>query len=177
MKVSDFIASELVRLGVTHVFTLCGGFSQHLNDSIAHTPGLIPIYMLHESGAAFAAVNYAAYTGGLGVCIVTSGPGSMNALNAVASAWDDSIPLLVISGEANVQNIENRRKFQLRQGGPQDVEIEQIVRPITKWCTTLRRANILHLLFFEDVISVTMDARRGPVWLAVPLDVQGMEMP
>jgi acetolactate synthase I/II/III large subunit len=176
MKVSDFIASELVRLGVTHIFTLCGGFSQDLNDSIAHTPGLIPVYMLHESGAAFAAVNYAAYTGGLGVCVVTSGPGSTNALTAVASAWDDSIPLLVISGEANMSNIENRHKLQLRQGGPQDVPIVWIANPVTK-ATFISFAPELLKCDFDELIRLATSNRRGPVWLAIPLDVQGMEMP
>jgi acetolactate synthase I/II/III large subunit len=171
MKVSDFIASELVRLGVTHVFTLCGGYSQHINDSIAHTPGLTPVYMLHESGAAFAATMYAQYTGGLGVCVVTSGPGSMNALNAVASAWDDGIPLLVISGEANVLNIEARdNKYQLRQGGNQDVPINKTVAHITKHHGYLDRT------YLDLAVHLALKPRCGPVWIAVPLDVQGMEM-
>jgi acetolactate synthase-1/2/3 large subunit len=176
MKVSDFIAQELVKLGVSYVFTLPGGFSQHLNDSIAHTPGLIPVYMLDESGAAFAACGYAQYTGGLGVCVVTSGPGSTNALTAVASAYQDSIPLLVISGEANATNIENRIKYQLRQGGPQDVPIMDIVKPITKCAVTLCASGRLVRSMFGLAISRALENRRGPVWVAVPLDVQGSVM-
>jgi acetolactate synthase I/II/III large subunit len=174
MKVSDFIATELVRLGVTHVFTLCGGYSQAINDSIAHIPGLTPVYMLHESGAAFAATMYAQYTGGLGVVIVTSGPGSMNALNAVASAWDDGIPLLVISGEANWPNIDMRRDCKLRQGGNQDVNIFSIVCPITKYAAIADNDTIEDNM--TDAIYQSTFPRRGPVWLAVPLDVQGMEI-
>jgi acetolactate synthase I/II/III large subunit len=176
MKVSDFIASELVRLGVTHVFTLCGGYSQAINDSIAHIPGLTPVYMLHESGAAFAATMYAQYTGGLGVCVVTSGPGSMNALNAVASAWDDGIPLLVISGEANVANIQQRRQFDIRQGGNQDVEIQEIIKPIVKMCPILGMTDYTIKEIFAEAIMQALSNRRGPVWIAVPLDVQGMEL-
>jgi acetolactate synthase-1/2/3 large subunit len=174
MKVSDFIANELVGLGVTHVFTLPGGYSQNLNDSIAHTPGLTPVYMLHESGAGFAAVNYAAYSGKLGVAVVTSGPGCTNILTAVASAYQDSVPLLVISGEANVQNVENRRKFQLRQGGPQDVEIEKIARPITKYIDVAENG-IGAKWILSQAVKYALQDRRGPVWVIVPLDVQGME--
>jgi acetolactate synthase-1/2/3 large subunit len=155
---------------------LPGGYSQNLNDSIAHTPGLTPVYMLNESGAGFAAENYAAYSGRLGVAVVTSGPGSTNILTAVASAWQDSIPLLVISGEANVQNIENRRNFKLRQGGPQDVEIGELAHGITKgWWTITDPKEVKENL--TDAIKHATTPRRGPCWLAVPLDVSGMEMP
>jgi acetolactate synthase I/II/III large subunit len=176
MKVCDWIASELVRIGVTHVFTLPGGFSQHLNDSIAHTPGLTPVYMLHESGAAFAAAHWAAYTGKLGVCVVTSGPGSTNALTGIASAYQDSLPVLVISGEANMQNIDWRKKYQLRQGGPQDVPIESMTRLITKGAATLTTSNYLMQSLFRLMVQTAVTDRRGPVWVAVPLDIQGKEL-
>lgn len=175
MKVSDWVAEELVRLGIKHVFTLCGGFSMHLNDSIGHS-SLIPIYMLHESGAAFAANAYAQYTGGLGVCVVTSGPGSTNAITGLASAWDDSLPVLYISGEANLPVIEQRRTLHLRQGGPQDVEIEEIVRPITKLAITIKSPKTI-IDYFGYAVNRALTQRRGPVWIAVPLDVSAMDMP
>ena len=93
-------------------FVLPGGFSMHLNDSLNYSK-LIPVYCPHEVGAAFAACGYAQYTGGLGVCLVTSGPGSTNALTAVASAWQDSIPLLVISG-----GVSRRGGYVLWQSDP-----------------------------------------------------------
>ena len=174
MKVSDWIVSELVRLEVKYVFTLPGGFSSHLNDSIAHS-ALTPVYMLHESGAAFAACGYAQYTGGLAVLCVTSGPGCTNALTGVASAWDDSIPLLVISGEARLPHIEARKNYQLRQGGPQDVDINRIARPIVKYINVAENGEgVKHIL--EHAVRFALEPRRGPAWLIVPLDVQAMEM-
>jgi acetolactate synthase-1/2/3 large subunit len=175
MKVSDFIVQELIRNGVEVVFSLPGGFSQYLNDSF-HYSSIKVIYMLHESGCAFAASAYAQYTGKIGVCVVTSGPGSTNSLTGVVAAWDDSIPLLVISGEAKLQNINNRREFQLRVGGPQDVPIGEIVKPITKWSSTLINAEILHKDFITNIIKCAMTPRRGPVWFAIPLDIQGMQI-
>jgi acetolactate synthase-1/2/3 large subunit len=174
MIVSEYITEELIKLGVKHVFTLAGGFSQYLNDSIGHSK-ITPIYMLHESGASFAAAAYAQYTGGLGVCVITSGPGVTNALTGVASAWDDNLPVLVISGEAKVLNIAQRTNFKLRQGGPQDVDTVAMVRPIVKYIETIfHPANTKQIL--EEAVNACLEGRRGPAWIVIPLDVQGMEI-
>jgi acetolactate synthase I/II/III large subunit len=174
MKVSDLVVQVLLEHDVKFVFTVPGGFSMHLNDSIGHSQ-LTPVYCLHESGAGFSAIGYAAYSGKLGVCIVTSGPGSTNILTAVASAWQDSIPLLVISGDAKTANIEMRQKFQLRQGGQQDVPIMEMVKPITKWATVSDLVSLVQTQI-EGGIQYALTPRRGPVWLSIPLDVQGMEI-
>jgi acetolactate synthase-1/2/3 large subunit len=166
-KLSDAVMDYVASLGITHVFALPGGFSQHLNDSLNFHNTLIPVYCLHEVGAGFAACGYAQYTGGLGVCLVTSGPGSTNALTAVASAWQDSIPLLIISGDAKLNNILMRNNHQLRQGGQQDVDIEKIAGSITKYCKVLRHINQLHA-----AVEYAMKPRRGPAWVSIPLDVQ-----
>lgn len=174
MRVSDYITEELIRLDVKHVFTLVGGFIQYLNDSIGHS-NIIPVYMLHESGASFAASAYAQYTGGLGVCVVTSGPGTTNALTGVASAWDDNLPLLVISGEVYVTNILQRTNFKLRQGGPQDVDTVAMVKPITKYVETIFHPSDTKRIL-EEAVTACLSGRRGPAWIVVPLDVQGMEV-
>lgn len=170
MKLSDWVIQYMYDYGVRHVFTLPGGFSMHLNDSLNHS-AITPIYCMHEVGAAFAASGYAQYTGGLGVCLVTSGPGSTNALTAVASAWQDSIPLLVISGDAKLANILIRNDHQLRQGGQQDVDIESIAGGITKYCKVMRSKAQL-----GAAIEFAMTPRRGPAWVSIPLDVQTEEV-
>lgn len=166
MKTSDWVIQYLIDQGVKYVFTLPGGFSMHLNDSLNHS-ALVPVYCLHEAGAAWAACGYAAYTGQLGVCLVTSGPGSTNALTAVASAWQDSLPLLVISGDAKEANIDIRNKHQLRQGGAQDVDIERIAGSVTKYCKVTR-----HVVMLKAAIEHAMKPRRGPAWVSIPLDIQ-----
>jgi acetolactate synthase I/II/III large subunit len=167
MKVSDYVFEYIADLGVTHVFTLPGGFSMHLNDSLNHSSLLTPVFCLHEAGAAWAATGYAKYKNGLGVCLVTSGPGSTNAITAVASAWQDSVPLLIISGDAKLENIMLRTNHQLRQGGQQDVDIEAIAGSITKYCKVMR-----HVAQLKAAITYAMTPRRGPAWVSIPLDVQ-----
>jgi acetolactate synthase-1/2/3 large subunit len=173
MKVSDQIAQELLRREVKYVFTVPGGFSMHLNDSI-HYSGPTPIYMLHESAAALAAAAWAQFTGRIGVCCLTAGPGCTNAMTGVASAWMDGLPLLVISGDARTGNLEMRDKYKLRQAGPQDVDIYKMVRSQVKYAGTAGNPEhtdwLLNTCFRE-----ALEPRRGPVWMIVPLDVQEME--
>jgi acetolactate synthase-1/2/3 large subunit len=173
LKVSDYVFKFLAEQGVKHVFTLPGGFSMHLNDSLNYSK-ITPVYCLHESGAGFAACGYASYTKGLGVVLVTSGPGSTNVLTAVASAYQDSLPLLILSGEAKVVNIVKRDKHYLRQAGPQDVPIDRIARRITKYINTVICPQYLSATL-ECAIDEALKPRRGPVWLALPLDVQAAE--
>lgn len=175
MKVSDWIVQELVRRGVTHLFTLQGGFSMYLNDSIGHSE-LTPVYMLHESGAAFAAAGYAQYAGRMGVCVITSGLAQTNALSGVASAYSDYLPMFVISGDVNTDNIIKRESEGLRQGGQQDVPITQISREITKNAARVGSSRMLYSLF-DYLWTLALTEPRGPVWLDIPLDVQQEEIP
>jgi acetolactate synthase-1/2/3 large subunit len=171
MRIADFIVEELIRLGVTHIFTLSGGFSQHLNDAVSHS-SLTPVYCLHEAGAGFAACGHAQYTGEMSVVVVTSGPGSTNLLTPVASAFDDSIPLLVISGEAKLDLVELRTKLGLRIGGPQDVDINRIARPIVKYINVVENSRGAKWVL-EEAVRYAMTDRRGPSWVIIPLNTQG----
>jgi acetolactate synthase-1/2/3 large subunit len=173
MRIADYIVEELIRLGVTHVFTLHGGFSMYLNDSVSHS-SLVPVYCLNESGAGFAACGHSQYTGKLGVVIVTSGPGSTNLITPVASAWDDSIPLLVISGEAKLDLVELRTRLGLRIGGPQDVDINRVVRPIVKYVNVVENS-IGARYVLKEAVRYAMTDRRGPAWVILPLDIAGSE--
>jgi len=173
MKVSEYIVEFLFNVGAEHVFTVPGGFSMHLNDSLNYSK-LTPVPCLHESGAGFAANGYSA-AGGLGVCLVTSGPGSTNALTPLVSAWQDSLPVIYISGEANVENIEKRREYHLRQGGVQDVDIFSMTGEVCKYSTIIKTPDTVTEIMDKAMKRMTGD-RRGPVWIAVPLDVQGAEL-
>ena len=99
MKLSDYVMQYIAAQGVRDVFTLPGGGCMHLTDSLGRTPGLNHVCMLHEQAAAIAADAYAQYRGGLGVCLVTTGPGGTNAITGVCASWIDSTPVLVISGQ------------------------------------------------------------------------------
>ena len=100
IKLSDYVIGFLARRRVRHVFLLPGGGCMHLVDSLGRCPRIKPVCCLHEQAAAIAAEAYGQYTNGLGVALVTTGPGATNAITGVAGAWIDSTALLVISGQA-----------------------------------------------------------------------------
>lgn len=174
MKVADWITKALIELGVQRYYCLPGGFSQVLNDSMSHS-SLQPIYCLSEGGAAFAACGEAAYTGKLSVCLVTSGPGSSNAITGCANAWLDSLPVLFISGDAKVPLLNMRDKYNLREAGPQDVPIKYMIEKITKASIVFTYSGIVPVLF-QKAIALALEPRMGPCWLDIPLDVQSMEV-
>lgn len=168
MRVSDYIFQELAKY-VKHVFFLPGGGSMYLCDSLGHTEGITPINCLHEQAAAFAAEAYSQFAG-LGVCVVTSGPGATNAVTGCAAAWCDSRPVLFISGQCKSSD----RSTGQRCKGVQEIDIISIVKPITKFATGVLAHNAKFCL--AEAIEIAQTPRQGPVWLDIPLDVQGKEV-
>jgi acetolactate synthase-1/2/3 large subunit len=174
VKVTEYIVNELIRLGVEYVFTLPGGFSMYLNDAIGHS-ALKPVYMLHESGAAFAAAGYAQYSGKVGVCVVTSGLAQTNALSGVASAYSDHLPMMVISGDVRTEFILKRDREHLRQGGQQDVKIARIAQAVTKGAMVMTDPHSIKN-WFSFYWKLAHEAAPGPVWLDIPIDIQQEEI-
>ena len=99
MKLSDYVFQFLADRGVRHVFMLPGGGAMHLNHSLGCNGTIAYSCMLHEQGAALAAEGWARVSNDLGVALVTSGPGSTNAVTGVLAAWQDSTPCLFLSGQ------------------------------------------------------------------------------
>ena len=171
MRVSDFIVKELEKY-TDHVFTLVGGGSMWLNDSL-YDSKLTPVFMLHEQGAAFAAQAYAHMTNKLGVCMVTSGPGATNAITGCLAAWMDSDPVLFISGNVPTQHSigDSGRRYV----GPQECDIISMVKGITKYSKQLDSVDYVDEIL-ESAIYQATQPRCGPVWLDIPLDIQGAEI-
>ena len=169
MRVADYIMDMLARHGVRHVFFVPGGGAMHLNDALGAHPGLEPICNLHEQASAVAADAYAKITGGLGACLVTTGPGSTNAVTGVAGAWLDSTPVVYVSGQ--VKRADLKRDSGVRILGVQEIGIIDIVRSITKYAVTIEDPNSIRF-HVEKAIHLATTGRRGPVWLDIPLDVQ-----
>ena len=171
MKTSDAIM-DILKRHVDTVFMLPGGGAMHLVDSLGLS-GLRIVPCLHEQGAGYAALGYAMARGGLGACLVTSGPGATNALTPLAAAWMDSVPVIFISGQALTSTLVGGTG--LRTRGVQEVDIIPIVRPITK--DAYRPANGWAVpKALETMIALCVDGRQGPAWLDVPLDVQAEEI-
>lgn len=169
-RVADYIADFIADLGVQHVFLLPGGGAMHLNDSVGKHPDLDVVACHHEQAAAIAAEAYCRINENIGVAMVTTGPGATNAVTAVAGAWIESVPLLVISGQ--VKRADLLRGAPLRQKGVQEVDIVSVVDPITKYAVTVQQPEDIRREL-ERAVFVARDGRAGPVWIDVPLDVQG----
>jgi len=169
IKLSDFLMERVAAAGVRHVFLVPGGATMHLNDSLGRTPGIEFVANLHEHASAVAAEAYGKLTNNLGVAMVTAGPGSTNALTGVATAWVNSSPVLFLSGQVKRADLKGRRT--IRQFGLQEIDIVSMVSPITKYAATiddpLRARSQL-----DQALHAAREGRPGPVWLAVPIDIQ-----
>lgn len=174
IKVSDFIFKHLVeRHGIKHCFLVTGGGAMHLNDSIGHTKGLTYICNHHEQASAIAAEGYYRTSGQLCVTNVTTGPGGTNAITGVLGQYLDSIPGLYISGQIKTSTYKHTYDYlNLRQLGDQETDIVSVVTPITKYAKTVY--DPLDVKYeLDKAIAIAQDGRPGPVWLDIPLDVQG----
>lgn len=169
MKLTDYLAEFFAEKGVRHVFGLTGGAVVHLFDSAARNGKLTPIFTHHEQSAAFAAQMYARVTRNCGLCFVTTGPGVTNALTGLAAAWLDSVPCIYVSGQARLAHTTRGKK--IRQLGTQQLDVIDIVKPVTKYAVMLDdpRSIRFHL---EKAWHIATSGRPGPVWIDLPLDMQ-----
>ena len=170
MKLSDYIMQFIARQGVGHIFYLPGGGAMHLVDSLGKLENIESVCCLHEQAVAIAAQSYAMHTNHLGVGLVTTGPGGTNAITGVCAAWIDSVPCLFISGQVKRSDMMTGKG--LRQLGIQEADIVTLVGSITKYARTITNpASIKYHL--EKALYLAKNGRPGPVWLDIPLDVQG----
>jgi acetolactate synthase-1/2/3 large subunit len=136
----------------------------HLNDSIG-TSGIKFTCTHHEQAAAMAAEGYARITNTPGLLNVTTGPGSINALNGVFGAWTDSIPMLILSGQVKREMcMQTYGITNLRQLGDQEVDIIRMVKGITKYAVWVNEPETIayHL---ERAWYLERNGRPGPCWL------------
>lgn len=169
MKLSDYVFDFIVKEGVKHVFLLPGGGCMHLVDSLGRNKNLSYICNLHEQACAIAADAYSQFTNNLGVALVTTGPGGTNTLTGVAASWLDSIPVLFISGQ--VKKADMIGSSGVRQMGFQEINIADLVRPITKYAVTVTEPGRIRY-HLEKAVFLAKNGRPGPVWIDIPLDVQ-----
>lgn len=175
IKLSNWVANFLADRGITECFMLTGGGAMHLNHSIGTDPRIKTIFCHHEQALAMAAEAYYRLTNRLAVVNVTSGPGGTNAITGVYGGYVDSIGMLVISGQVKIETTVRATGLPLRQMGDQELDIEELVRPITKYVhmVTDPRSIRYHL---EKALYLATSGRPGPVWLDIPLDVQAAKI-
>ncbi len=141
----------------------------HLDDSLGRCKDLEYTCFLHEQALAIAAEAYGQFTNFPGVGLVTSGPGSTNAITGVAAAYIDSTPCVFISGQAKRSDLKGNSG--VRQMGSQEVDIVSMVSCVTKYAVTILEPDEIRY-HLEKAWHLATSGRMGPVWLDIPLDVQ-----
>lgn len=172
VKISDWIANYLVEEGIRYNFTVPGGGAMHLNVSFGHQKGLKNIFVQHEQSAAIAAEGFFRTTNELPVVCCTTGPGGTNTLTGVLGAWLDSIPMLIISGQIRYATTARAAGIPVRAMGDQEYDITPMVAHMTKYAEMIIDPRMVkyHL---QKALYLAKNGRPGPVWLDVPLDIQG----
>ena len=170
MKLSDYVMQFIARQGIEHIFYLPGGGAMHLVDSLGKLKDVESVCCLHEQAVAIAAQSYAMHTNHLGVGLVTTGPGGTNAITGVCAAWIDSVPCLFVSGQVKRSDMMTGKR--LRQLGIQEADIIAMVHSITKYAITVKEPSSIRY-HLEKALYLAKNGRPGPVWLDIPLDVQG----
>lgn len=172
IKVSDYIISFFEKQKVKNIFLVPGSTNVHLLDSVGRNTNIGYICTQTEQAASLAAESYAKLTGNLGVCVISSGTAGTNAMIGVADAWIDSTPLVIISGQCQSDQISDGK---LRQLGVQELDIISPVKPVTKYAAKIDDPYKIkyHL---EKATFLANNERPGPVWIDIPIDIQGMNI-
>ena len=163
MSGAEIVIECLKKEGVDIVFGYPGGVVIPTYDVIQRTTGLRHVLVRHEQGATHMADGYARATGKPGVVLVSSGPGATNTVTGIATAYMDSIPMIVITGQVPVHLIGN--------DAFQESDTVGITRPITKHNFLIKETEDIAQVFAE-AFHIATTGRPGPVLIDVPKDVQ-----
>jgi acetolactate synthase-1/2/3 large subunit len=172
VRVADYIAQFLEKRGIKHVFTVTGGGAMFLNDGLAKSTNIKGIFNHHEQACAMAAVGYSKVNNEIAVVMPTTGCGGTNTVTGVLDAWQDSVKVVFISGNVNKRETTYCTDIPLRKYGVQEANIVEIVKSITKYATMITDANSI-AYELEKAFDICESDRPGPVWIDVPLDIQG----
>ncbi len=174
MRVTDYIFKYLADYGVKHVFLVTGGGAMHLNDALKNENRIKYFCTYHEQGAAIAAEGYARAKGSLAVVNVSSGPAVTNALTGVIGQWLDSVPVLYLSGQVKYETTigSDPNNLSLRQLGDQEINVIEMVKGVTKYAKMITEPQSIKQEL-DKAVNLATTGRPGPVWLDIPLNVQG----
>jgi len=169
-RVADFITDKLYQAGGKNVFLITGGMIMHLTDALRQHGRQTYTCCHHEQAAVMAAEAYGRFTGELGVAYVTAGPAALNTLTGVVGALVDTSPCIVVAGQSKVSQakVTGPRQFAL-----QGFNTLPIFRQVTKYAVMLDDISRVRYEV-EKAISIAQAPRVGPVWIEVPIDIQGM---
>jgi acetolactate synthase-1/2/3 large subunit len=169
-RVADFITDRLYQAGGKNAFLITGGMIMHLTDALRQHGRQTYTCCHHEQAAVMAAEAYGRFTGELGVAYVTAGPAALNTLTGVVGALVDTSPCIVVAGQSKVSQakVTGPRQFAL-----QGFHTLPIFRQVTKYAVMLDDVSRVRYEV-EKAIAIAKTPRVGPVWIEVPIDIQGM---
>jgi acetolactate synthase-1/2/3 large subunit len=169
VTLSSWLATFLCEKNISHVFHLSGGMTTFMIDAIYKTNKIQIVNTKHEQSAGFAAEGQGRVTRNPGVAFATSGPGATNLITAIASAYFDSTPMVLITGQVNSNEL--RKDTRQRQNGFQELDICSMVAGITKKSVQIKSAQqFAHV--FSEIWELSMTGRPGPVLIDIPIDIQ-----
>ena len=176
IKVSDYISDFLIKNGINTLFTITGGFAMHLNDSFGKNKNFEIYYQHHEQACGYSATGYTKVNSKPCIVCTTAGCAATNVISPCLVAHQDSLPILFISGQVksneSIRAINNE-KMKLRHYAGADCDIISMVTPITKYAYEILDVSEIKDVLIESVKNL-INGRPGPVWLSIPVDIQGM---
>lgn len=173
MKASDYIAQYIADQGVKCVFGYQGGNIAHTIDSVSNNPNLLFISTYNEQGASFSACGYALENETIGVAMASSGPGAINLISGIASAFYDSIPCLFITGNVSIPTM--KADDRVRQNAFQENDIVTMVSKVTKYAVTVMDPHDLKYQL-EKAVYLAKEGRPGPVLIDLPHNIQKADL-
>ncbi|NLX26359.1 MAG: thiamine pyrophosphate-binding protein [Lentisphaerae bacterium] len=173
VRIADYLASFVSdHLGVDTVYLVSGGGMMFLSDGLALNKKLKVVCNHHEQASAMAAVGYAKLKQDFGCAYLTTGCGGTNAVTGLLNAYQDNTPCFFISGQVKRKETSRLAETSLRQFGVQETDIISIVEPISKYAVMITEPERVayHL---EKAAYIAKSGRPGPVWIDIPMDIQG----
>lgn len=169
IKVSDLVIRFFQEKGIDTAFTISGGGCIHLIESL-RTSQMNVICPHHEQSALMASEGYYRMSNRIALNVVTTGPGGTNAITGLLGLWLDSIPSIIVSGQVATSQLSEGTGC--RQIGDQEFDIINVVRPMTKYAVMVKNKNDIYQIL-ETAYDEATKGRPGPVWIDIPLDIQG----
>lgn len=172
IKAAELLIKYLEEEGVEYVFEVPGGVLEPINNALYESKKITPILAKHEEGAAFMACGYARVSGKLGVCMGTTGPGATNLMTGVASAYGDSTPVLVLTGQVSTSTFG---KGALQESSNDGIDVVAMFKPLTKYSAMVFKASMLPEMI-RRALRYALSGRPGPVHLNLPRDIMQEEI-
>ncbi|WP_343188355.1 biosynthetic-type acetolactate synthase large subunit [Buchnera aphidicola (Ceratoglyphina bambusae)] len=164
---ADIVVKSLIKKNTKYIFGYPGGAVLDIYDSIKRIGKINHILVRHEQAATHMADGYARSTGNIGVVLVTSGPGATNAITGIATAYMDSIPMIIISGQVD-SSLIGYDAFQ-------ECDMIGISRPIVKHSFLIKKSEEIYDIINES-FYISLNGRKGPVVIDIPKNILSNEV-